>query len=392
MSQLKILQINKFYPPVTGGIEKVVRQIAEGLAGQTDMSVLACQPKGRGCVERINGVQVYRAASLGTYFSMPISISFLFYLRRLKKEMDVLHFHLPFPLGDVAFWLWRLQRFPGKVVITWHSDIVKQKRLRLLFQYFSHYLLKRADYILVGTIGHIMGSDILSIYKDKCVVIPYGLDRCHEEALNMPILTDPAEPQTSIEIVSEQTSPSRESVNILFVGRLVYYKGCQVLLEAFSQTQGAKLTLVGNGPLKEKLSHQADALGIAERVCFKTQVSDAELIDFYKTCDLLVLPSIAKSEAFGLVQIEAMAYGKPVINTNLPSGVPYVSLHDVTGLTVEINEPEALAEAMQTLIDQPQLRRQYGDNARQRVKDEFRMDIMLEHVLELYRGPRGNQS
>ena len=163
-------------------------------------------------------------------------------------------------------------------------------------------------------------------------------------------------------------------------------------MEAFSQTQGAKLTLVGNGPLKEKLSHQADALGIAERVCFKTQVSDAELIDFYKTCDLLVLPSIAKSEAFGLVQIEAMAYGKPVINTNLPSGVPYVSLHDVTGLTVEINEPEALAEAMQTLIDQPQLRRQYGDNARQRVKDEFRMDIMLEHVLELYRGPRGNQS
>ena len=376
MHPLKLLQINKLYFPVTGGIEKVVQQIAEGLADRTDMKVLVCQAKGKGAVEEIHQVEVHRAASWGTYFSMPLSLSFPFQLLRLSRDRDVLLFHEPFPLADAAFWLFRMKRFPGKVVLWWHSDIVKQKRLKALFRPAMHYLLERADAIIVATEGHIKGSEDLAPYKEKCVIIPFGLDPVHEPALEV-------SPQKK-EKESQQLSSAAVPVTFLFVGRLVYYKGCHVLLDAFSRIKGpAELILAGDGPLKAQLEHQARQLGLEKQVHFCGAVDDEKLIRLYRQCDVFVLPSIAKSEAFGLVQVEAMAYGKPVINTDLPSGVPYVSLHGQTGLTVPPEKPEALAQAMQLLLDRPDLRRQYGCNARERVRQFYSMDAMLEKVFRL---------
>ena len=174
MDKVKVLQVNKLYYPWVGGVERVVQQLAEGLNDRTDMKVLVCQAKGRASVEKINGVEVHRAGSLGMMFSMPISISFFREFKKLSKDRDIVHFHMPFPLGDLAC---LLSGYKGKVVVWWHSDIVKQKKLMKLYKPILEKFLSRADVIIAATQGNIDGSDYLLKYRDKCVIIPYGLDR-----------------------------------------------------------------------------------------------------------------------------------------------------------------------------------------------------------------------
>lgn len=176
----------------------------------------------------------------------------------------------------------------------------------------------------------------------------------------------------------------KANINMLFVGRLVYYKGCNVLIEAFSKVKGAELTIIGSGELEEELKLQAKKARISNKVHFLSNVDKEKLNHAFKECDVFILPSIMKSEAFGLVQIEAMAYGKPVINTNLPSGVPYVSLDHETGLTVPPNNVQALADAMTWMVEHEEERLEMGRKARIRVKEHYRMDDMLQKVLDVY--------
>ena len=171
--KIKVLQINKLYAPHIGGVEKVVQDIAEGLKDKVDMKVLVCSNKGKAVVDSINGVEVTRAGSFGIYFSMPLSLSIFTKLRKLSSDRDVLHFHMPFPLGDAAYFL---SGFKGKVVVWWHSDIVRQKALMKLYKPLMDRFLKRADRIIVATEGHINGSSYLEPYRDKCVIIPFGID------------------------------------------------------------------------------------------------------------------------------------------------------------------------------------------------------------------------
>lgn len=366
MGKIKVLQINKLYYPVTGGVERVVQQLAEGLANRADMKVLACQKKGRGTVETINGVEIYKSGSLGVAFSMPVSLSFFASFNRLKKDRDIIHIHMPFPLADIAV---RLFGFKGKIVLWWHSDIVKQKKLLQLYGPFLRALLKRADLIITATKGHIDGSDWLPDYRDKCAIIPFGVD-------------------TALLKKSAAVSAAPKSVGLpvqfLFVGRLIYYKGCDVLLDAFSKVSGAELVIIGEGPLEPQLKEQTARLSMSGKVRFVGGVGDDELAEAFSACDVFVLPSVAKSEAFGLVQIEAMAYGKPVINTELQSGVPYVSLNGVTGLTVPPSDANALADAMQSLVDEPGLREKFGKAAYERARSEYSMETMLNRVLDEY--------
>lgn len=369
MKKVKVLQVNKLYYPWIGGVEHVVQQLAEGLNNQTDMKVLVCQAKGKTAVEKVNGVMVHRAGSLGMLFSMPISVSFFRHFRKLSKDRDVIHFHMPFPLGDLAY---LLSGYKGKVVVWWHSDIVKQKKLVRLYKPIMDKFLSRADVIIAATQGHIDGSDYLPKYKDKCVIIPYGLDRKIEKESDKYI---------------DQTIPSQncsKPVKMLFVGRLVYYKGCEILIKAFKEVDNAELTIIGDGELRNELEETAKRYNLTEKICFLGNVDEERLRQAFEESDVLVLPSIAKSEAFGLVQIEAMSYGKPVINTNLPSGVPYVSLNQITGLTVPPNDVKALADAMRWMVDHEEERIEMGRRARNRVKEYYRMDDMLDKVLNIY--------
>ncbi len=367
MKKLKILQVNKLYYPVTGGIERVVQQIAEGLKGVTDMEVLACQERGKTVEEDINGVNVIRAASHGVLFSMPISFAFIRRLRRLSKDKDILHFHMPFPLGDLAC---LLSGYKGKVVVWYHSDIVRQKKLMKLYRPIMEWLLRRADTIIVATQGHIDGSDYLPRYREKCVIIPFGVDPLIE--------------QRGDQYYNNSVPVHKDIIKLLFVGRLVYYKGCEVLLKAVSKVDGIELNMVGSGELETKLKEDAATLGIQNKIHFRGNLNEQELYKSFEECDVFVLPSIMKSEAFGLVQIEAMAYGKPVINTNLSSGVPFVSVDQVTGLTVQPGDVQALADAIQWMVDHEEERIDMGRKAKERVKEFYMMDSMLNKVLKVY--------
>ena len=360
MGKLRILQVNKFYGHVTGGVERVTQQVSEGLKDRADIRVLACKKKGRTETEVLNGVEVCQAGSLGVLFSMPLSISFFRHFRKMAASADLVQLHMPFPLGDLAL---LLSGYRGKVVLWWHSDIVRQKKLMPLYKPLMKWTLRRADAVIAATKGNLLGSKYLRPYAKKCVIIPYGVKPAEEAA-------------------PRQAGAETE---FLFVGRLVYYKGVEVLLEAFAKTEASRLTLVGEGVLKDALEARAQALGIADRVQFKSGLSDEEVEEELRRCDVLVLPSVENSEAFGLVQIEAMAQGKPVINTWLPTGVPNVSRSGRTGLTTAPGNAEALAAAMRELAADPAERAEMGRAARERVRKKFSESRMLDRVFDLYR-------
>lgn len=370
--KIKVLQVNKLYYPVTGGIERIVQYLAEGLKEEIDLEVLVCQKKGQGCTEMVNGVRVRRCGSLGVLFSLPISPAFLWEFRKRARQADIVHIHTPFPLGDLAC---LLSGYKGKVVISWHSDVVKQKKLMIFYRPIMERFLKRANVIIVSAEGIIDGSSYLGPYREKCKVIPFAVN---------PDIDRKGKEYLSGRKAAEQKKDPDQPVRFLFVGRLVYYKGVDILLKAFCQVPDSVLHIVGNGELEGELKSFSAAHGLQDWVVFKGNVSDQELEREFEDCDVFVLPSVMKSEAFGLVQQEAMAYGKPVINTRLKSGVPEVSVDGETGITVTPGSVEELAAAMRTLAASPEKRASYGSAARRKVDEQYTMEGMLRRVKEIY--------
>jgi glycosyltransferase involved in cell wall biosynthesis len=368
MKRINVLQVNKLYYPHIGGVEKVVKDIAEGLRDKVNMKVLVCQPKGRGCTEEINGVSVVRAGSLGTYFSMPVSVTFPLLLNKLSRKSDIIHFHMPFPLGDFSYLVWRNK---VKSVAWWHSDIVRQKSMLKIYKPYLLNFLNKVERIMVATSEHIENSEILFRFKNKCVVIPFGID------------TKKYQLNEFIKKRAEQIYKTYGPRLILFVGRLIYYKGLEYLISAMQDIEG-NLLIIGEGPLKANLEKLVATLGVNNKVSFLGKMSDEDLTAYFHACDVFALPSVANSEAFGLVQLEAMACGKPVINTALPTGVPKVSIHRETGITVKPKDNNALAMALNELLNNDQLRRLYGRNSKIRVEKEFSKDLMLERIFKLY--------
>lgn len=371
---LKVLQIHKLYYrclyPESGGIERTVKDIAEGLKDKVKMEVLVCQPKGKGVTTSVNGISVTKASSLGMYTGMPVSVTFPFLLAVKSRKADILHFHLPFPLGDVSYLLMGAR--DKKVVVTYHSDIVRQKRLLKLYKPFLSQFLKRADRIIVTSPYLLESSEHLSPYKDKCTVIPLSID------LNK------FKPHSENGLNYKYRNPSSNEKIILFVGCLTYYKGLSYLIEAMKHVK-ARLLIVGDGELRRELEEQVRSLGLNGKVTFLGAVSDDKLHSYYQLCDLFVLPSTEKSEAFGIVQLEAMAYGKPVVNTNLPTAVPYISIHGETGITVPPKNSKALAQAINTILSDRQLATEFSKNAIKRVKQNFSKQVMIEKIYSLYK-------
>lgn len=364
---MKVLQVNKLYYPHIGGVEKVVQELAEGLAEEAEVRVLACQPKGIGKREVINGIPVYKAGSLGTYWSMPVSPSFPRLLHKQLGWADLAHFHFPFPLGDLSYLLVK-RRVKVKTVLTWHSDIVKQKSFLRLYEPFLYKFLDAVDQIILTSPAPLENSRFLKNYRDKCKIIPLGIRNFWFEAAG--------ESEEAVQLPCDKT--------VLFVGRLCYYKGVEYLLEAM-QDVSANLVIIGNGELREELEEKAKRLGISERTFFLGFSSDEELRYWYHRADVFALPSVEPSEAFALVQAEAMAAGTPVVNTNLPTGVPFVSLHNETGLTVEPRKSQQLAEALNTILNNPSLAASFGEKAKERAKSLFSVEQMLQSTLSLYK-------
>ena len=370
MKKIRVLQVNKLYYPEVGGIERVVQYLAEGLKEETDMRVsgLSAQRVG-GPGMWINGVPVTRCGSFGTLFSLPISMSFLWRLTADGTRGRYSAVSCAVSSGRFRGAFGGSHR--GKMALYWHSDVVKQKRLMHLYRPIMEMFLRRADVIIVSAKGNIEGSSYLGPYHQKCVVIPYAVSSSIQE-------------KGKIYLKSAKPNQGRK-LSFLFIGRLVYYKGVDVLLKAFEKIKEGELTIIGAGELEENLKAFVMERGMEKRVHFQGRVADEEIYRQIEKCDVFVLPSVVKSEAFGLVQQEAMAFGKPVINTWLESGVPEVSLDGLTGLTVKAGDAEALAKAMEWMMDHPQERIQMGKAARERVENEYTMDVMLGRIMGLYK-------
>lgn len=364
---MRVVHVGKYYPPYRGGIETVVEQLCRGLVSHGVEVTAVVSNDGPSTVdEQVDGVRVLRLGRNALINSQPLNLRLIPTLRSLR--FDLLHFHTPNPVGALAL---LAARRAEPLVVTHHSDIVRQRILGAPATAAQSLLYRRAAALIAATPKHIEHSTVLRRFESICRVIHFPID---------------ALPYANAELLWDEELPAGWQADplILFVGRLVYYKGVDVLLEALSSTSRARLAIVGVGPLEGQLLGQARALGIAERVKFLGAVPDARLRSLYKCARFLVLPSVAPSEAFGMVQLEAMAASRPVISTDLKSGVPYVNQHGITGLIVPPGEARALASAMNRLLDDPEYAQRLGEGAERRVLAEFHVDRVIDAHLQLY--------
>jgi glycosyltransferase involved in cell wall biosynthesis len=358
------LHIGKFYPPYMGGMETHLQALCESLQSEVNVEVVVANQHRQSVEDRVRGVKVTRAGALFNVSSAPICPQMLSAIRR--SQADIVHLHLPNPMAVLAL-LASGRR--GKVIATYHSDIVRQKMQGRLFEPILRRALDRCDAIIVTSPNYMETSPILPSYREKCRVIPLGIN--YDQY------------QTHDELAAARLRRRYGQRIILSVGRLVYYKGFEYLIRAMRTTDG-HLLIVGQGPLRAELEQLARECGVVDRVTFLGHLSDTELLHHYYAASVFALASIARSEAFGLVQLEAMACGKPVVNTQLASGVPYVSLNRVTGLTALPKDPNTLSVALNRLLDNPELRARYGAAARERVRKEFTIEVMTRRTIQLY--------
>lgn len=362
-----ITQANKFYYPQIGGVESVVRAISEGMANRGHrVNVVASVPRGRGKLERHSGVTVRKAGSLGVMKSVPIAPGYPKQLRDAARTADIIHHHLPNPLGPVSDLIVPIEN--PRIVVTYHSDIIRQKLALKAYKPILKRFLTAADRIVVTSPKLRDNSKFLSPHTKKCDVVPLSVPIDEYGSYDGPQYDLPIEQDTG---------------TVLFVGRLNYYKGVTYLLDAIADVD-ANLLVVGDGDRRPGLERQTTELGLEDSVTFLGHVDDELLHYCYSVADVFALPSVEASEAFGIVQLEAMAYEVPVVNTNLPTGVPWVSVDGQTGQTVPPGDSNALAAAIWSLLNNPKKRRQYGKNARQRVEERFSRAAMLDSMEAVY--------
>ena len=361
---MKVLHIFKAYPPVVGGIEYHVRALAEAQQRRgCTVTVLAASARGRSTVSDEAGVQVIRTRSWGSVASTPLSPQLVRWVRRLRT--DVTHLHHPYPVGECAHQLFGHAR---ATIVTYHSEPVRYGRLGRVYRPFVRRLLRRADRVLVTTDAYLHGSPLLRPFVDRCSVVPLGID-----------------PRPFLDLEAPAARPlGVERPTVLFVGRLRHYKGLDVLVDAAASVD-ADFRIVGDGPMSRALRRQAAGSAAAERILFFGQVPDADLPAHFAAADVVVLPSVNRSEAFGLVMLEAMAAGRPVVSTELGTGTSVVNQHGETGLVVPPHDAVALASALVTLLGDPERRAAMGEAGRRRVASQFHVDTMADRVVEIYR-------
>jgi len=359
----KILQVGKYYPPHRGGIETYLQTLCCALQDQFDVQVVVASDDDKASQEVLDGVSVCRVATKWTLSSAPLCPGMISKIR--ASDADIVHIHLPNPMAALAY---LASGHRGQLVVSYHSDTVRQRVLGTFFEPFLHRLLRRSSAIIVSSPHYQETSSVLANYRDRCHVIPYGIDL---NTFEHPNLADVAR-------LRQQYGDRL----VISVGRLVYYKGFEYLIRAMKDVRG-RLLIIGDGPLRAKLRDLAAQSKISDKICFAGIVPD-DLSPYYHAADVFVLASIARSEAFGIVQIEAMASGLPVVNTQLDSGVPFVSLHGQTGLTVPPADSESLAKAINRLLDDEALRRSLGNAARLRARQEFSLEAMVNRTMALY--------
>lgn len=350
-----VTHLYKHYLPHVGGVERAMHGIARSTAERGDAVraiVSADAPRPRRW--RVDGVEVVGVPSFGELQSVPVAPTYPFLPRR---RGEILHLHESFPLGTLAALLGTRGDVRAPLVVSWHMDVVRQRLLRPLHTALATRALERASAIHVATAAHAERSPVLARFRSKIQVIPYIVD------------VDSFARAPDHPLARRLRAWAGERPLALFVGRLVYYKGLTVLLEALARTREVRLALVGDGPLRGEVRSRCRRLGLEERVLQLGAVGDDDLVGAYSGADLLVLPSTLPTEAFGLVQVEAMAAGLPVVSTRLGTGVERVNAHGETGLLVPPGDAGALASALEALATDAAFRGRLAAGALERSRD-----------------------
>lgn len=376
MTEARPLHFAKFIPPPYAGVEAHVDTLLRALLPEVEGTLVAgespAQPEGGQPMP----YRVLGARSFGAFASVTLSPGVLRHARRElgSGRCNLLHLHAPNPWGDVAALLCS-PRVP--VVMTWHSDIVRQQTLLKAYRPIQRRVLQRADRIVVFTPRHYESSGQLHQIdvSAKIVKVPIGIDFSR-------LAPEQGDPQTRTRIQAF----ARSRPIALTVGRHVYYKGYGYLLAAMARLRSdAVLVMIGAGVLTRDLVRQAEELGIRDRVLFLGEVDNAQLAAAMHCCDFFCLPSIEPSEAFGIASAEAMSCGKPTVVCELGNGVNYLNRTGVTSLTVPPRDAGALADAIDTLALDAALRSRLGAAAVDWVNEEFGIAAMKRGMIALYR-------
>jgi glycosyltransferase involved in cell wall biosynthesis len=354
----RILHVAKFYPPAAGGMERVVETLCRASAGIVESRVLALN-EGRATIEEvIDGVEITRVGVSARAGSVPVAPSLTTHLRRARADLIILHEPNPWALLSYA-----VARPSAPMAIWYHSDVVRPAlQYSLFYAPVARPAYSRARRFIVSSPPLGEHAAALAPYRDRITVIPFGID--------------PAEWPPAVAQPSPDTEPF-----VLFVGRHVPYKGVDVLIRALEAT-GIHAVIAGDGPQRSTWEALARRLGVSAR--FTGDVSDRQLHELFAACTAFVLPSTTRAEAFGYVQLEAMASGKPVISTDVPSGVSWVNQHEHTGLIVPAGNVESLRAALRRLMGDELLRARLGRQARARVEDAFTMQHLRERLRAFY--------
>ncbi len=396
---LDIVHLGKYYPPSAGGIETHTQTLCRALAGRGHrVRVIAVNHTTRAGRDATFGptartpdaadsdgpIRVVRAGRVLNVAGLDVTPTLPGILRRvLRDPPDVFHLHTPNVTMTLAVLAHPRVR---PLVVTHHSDIIRQRRLKHLVRPLERALVRRAARVLPTSPAYVGGSDLLtwaqSHFPGRVEPLPLGLD--------LAPFASPSDDACAEEVRVKAAVPGPVWVT---VGRLVYYKAVGVALRALRDVPGT-LVVIGTGPMEAAWRAEADALGVADRVRWRGRASAAELVGTLRAAIAHWFPSNARSEGFGLAQVEAMAAGCPTINAAVPhSGVAWVCRHDVAGLTVPVDDPAAFAAAARRLLTEPGLRDRLSDGGVREARDRFSVGVMTDHCERIYRavvrGPGG---
>lgn len=369
---MNVLSLGRFYPASFGGIERHIELLHDNLGPDVNVDSIVVS---RGLSHKefmLHGRRIIQVPCVGVVASTPICPTLYSLVRKLSREKkyDVVHLHFPNPMAHFA--AYSLPK-PTKLVITWHSDIVRKKKLLRLYFPFLKHIVRRADALVAASPKNFESFEQLKLIGDpkKFHVVPFAIDP-------EPFL------EVSIERIQSIKNQYADRFIIFALGRHVYYKGFEYLITAMQWVNNAVLLLGGQGPLTSILKKQVEELNLEEKVKFLGSIEEADLPAYYHAADVFCLPSIKPSEAYGLVQLEAMACKKPVICCELNNGVTFVNQHEITGVTVPPHQPHAFAEAIIALQNNPRLRQTFGENGFKRVTETLSISSMVKAMESVY--------
>lgn len=370
---MRVLQFGKYYPPDRGGIETVTHGLAQSLnAAGVPCDVLCFHRENQLVEETHERHRVTRCPSVAHAFSTPLSWRSIGIFRERMTDYDVVVVHLPNPTANVAL---ALSGYRGRVVLFWHCDVVRYPKLMRAYRPLQNWLIERADLVIGATDSHIRESDSAALLADKSIVIPFGLDPA--------IFTSESVDAETRRIVDDLAGRRV----VLSVGRFVSYKGMAHLIDAARLLpDDYAVVLVGGGPEENAYRERIASLGLGKRVVLLGEARPARLAALYERCDVFCLPSVDRAEMFGMVQIEAMHFGKPIVSTRIPrSGTHHVNIDGETGRVVPHSDPAALAKAIDEIGSDPARQAAMAEACRRHFAARFDSEVVARRHVEAYR-------